>query len=88
MKPDVRQALRVFNKILRHGDRVGNEYRLDGLTAVVEQDGYTIVIRDDAVTLRVFFHHRFELDGANRKTWKAFQRRLDRIDASRHGAPA
>ncbi len=80
MKPELRQAMVVFNKVLKHGDRYEDGYRLDGLSATSEQDGYTIVLKDDAVSLRIFFHNTVDLKYDDRKALANFKRRMRSIE--------
>lgn len=61
-KLTARVALDVYQKIVDEGVKVGDEYRLNGLYAFSDHDGYTLFIRDTYVTLTVFFHNKLNLD--------------------------
>lgn len=78
-KVDVRMALRAYQNITRLGERDGEGYKYDGLTASTDFDGYTVVISDGAVTLRIFFHHRFSIEPDKGKAIDQFLARLARV---------
>ena len=69
-------ALRAYQKILDAGERFDGEFRLKGLSAVEDFDGYGITLKDDAVTLRVLFHNRVAIDTPNRRALARFRKRL------------
>lgn len=79
-KFDVKQALRVFYVIVQNGQRVGEEHQLGGVYASSDYDGYTVTLRDDAVTLSIFFHntHRFEFK--RRAQLEQFMQRIEELD--------
>ncbi len=84
MKCNVRQALRVFYKVTHYGDQHGGEYHLDGITARSEQDGYTIILSDDEVTLTVFFHNTFDVERSSDSALQSFYDRLEKIDQAEY----
>ncbi len=76
----VRQALRVFQKILERGEPVTNGMVLDGMTASGDADGYNVRISDGKTTLQIMFHNAFKLDARNRLEQEAFFDHLEKID--------
>ncbi len=79
-KLNIKQALRVFQKILDHGQRRDAERMLHGLYASSDLDGYTLMIRDEAVTLQIFFHNRHKLSFKRRPELDQFMKRLAEAD--------
>ena len=77
---DVRQALRVFDKIQRFGQQRENEKQLFGVFASTDFDGYTVTLRDANVRLDVLFHNRFNIDYKNKHFLKEFLSSLAKID--------
>ena len=79
-KIDVRKVLRVFNKVQDLGTAVGNGYQYKGLTANQDFDGYTIILKDDYVSITVFFHNKFSLDYTRSAMLHAFLEKIDQVD--------
>ena len=68
----IRKALRVFHKILSEGERAGDHYHLNGLTAYSDFDGYTATLCNDYVSLSIYFHNKFSFTFSNRKERSLF----------------
>jgi len=83
-KIDVRQALRVFQRIIDEGERVAGAYQLNGIKASLDQDGYTVTMKDDKITLHIFFHSQYSLICENRKDLEQFNKRLSALDTSEY----
>ena len=83
-KIDVRQALRVFDIITRHGKQEAGEYLLNGLKANSGFDGYTVTLRNDYVTLDIFFHNKFSFQFSNRKEKGLFMEKLNAMDSANY----
>ena len=69
---DVRRALSVFSVICDEGFATKNSEgvsvrTLNGLVAESSFDGYTIVIKNDYVSLTIFFHNKFSFNYSNKK---------------------
>lgn len=79
---NIRQALRVFHIITSHGTRTEEGFRLSGLTASSDFDGYTVTIRNDYVCLDIFFHNKYTFTCDNRKEKEAFLYKIKQIDRS------
>lgn len=79
-KIDIRQALRVFDKMTIDGQRIGNEYHLDDLVAYTDFDGYTVTIRSNHASLDVFFHNKFSFKYTNDKEKAFFLKKIDELD--------
>ena len=84
-KVDVRQALRVFNTIMEHGEQRGGESHLGGIIASAGYDGYTVTLRNDYVTLNVYFHNKFSLDFSSRQQLMLFLDKLAALDRKKFG---
>ena len=82
-KSDVRKAFRAFGTMLAEGQRVGNEYHLNGLVAYTDHDGYTVTIRNDFVKLDIFFHNKFSFNYSNRKEKLLFLEKINALDRPR-----
>ena len=82
---DVHQALRVFQKIQELGTRDDDNYRYKGITATSDYDGYTLILKDDYVTLTILFHSKFKLEYHGAVRLVHFLEQLSDID--RHRAP-
>lgn len=79
-KIDVRKVLRVFNKVQDLGTEKDDGYQYKGLTGSQDFDGYTITLKDDYVTIRVFFHNKFSLDYTRSSSLQSFLEKLDQVD--------
>lgn len=79
-KPDVYQALRVYQKIVQFGFRKSNSFLLDGLTANPGVDEYSITIKDDNVSLDIYFHNRYQINYTDSNTLLHFLNKIDSID--------
>ena len=82
---DVHQALRVFQKIQELGTRADDNYRYKGITATSDYDGYTLILKDDYVTLTILFHSKFKLEYRGTVRLVHFLEQLSDID--RYRAP-
>lgn len=79
-KIDVKQALRVFDKITQHGEKSEEGWRYRGLTASTDFDGYTVFLNSPKVELTIFFHNKFTVDYRNRVDLEEFIDLLAKID--------
>jgi len=79
-KLDIKQALRVFSKVTEYGQRSAGEYRLGGLWASTDHDGYTAILRDDAVSLYIYFHNTYKFDFSKKIQLNAFMDTLREVD--------
>ena len=75
-------VLRAYQKIVDQGERQGATHVLGGLTASSDYDGYGITLSDGAVSARVLFHNRVQIDAPSRKALETFRQRLHRVIAS------
>ncbi|WP_226704406.1 DUF3081 family protein [Microbulbifer elongatus] len=81
-KIDVKQALRVFDKITREGEKTAEGWRYRGLTASTDFDGYTVFLRSPTVELTVFFHNKFTIDCKRPTDLEDFVELIKKIDHS------
>jgi len=80
---NVRQALRVFQKVLELGVPKGEKTTYKQLDATSGYDGYTIILSDECVTLTVFFHNKFALDYTSKRALYTFLSKVEEIDRQR-----
>ncbi|MEM7365198.1 MAG: DUF3081 family protein, partial [Pseudomonadota bacterium] len=74
---------RVFQKIQELGARENDNYRYKGITATSDYDGYTLVLKDDYVTLTILFHSTFRLEYRGAARLVRFLEQLSDIDRHR-----
>lgn len=79
-KLDVKQALRVFDKITTYGQKVEDEYRLGDISASTSFDGYTVSLRDDQVDIDVMFHQTQRVNFKSRPAYENFLKKMKAID--------
>ena len=80
---DVRQALRVFQRVQEIGTREGDTFSYKGIAATSDYDGYTLILKDDYVTLTILFHSPLKLEYRGNVPLVRFLERLDGIDRHR-----
>ena len=83
---NIHQTLKTFQKILEHGKKQGNEYRLNGITASTDFDGYTVFLSDEKVTLSIFFHNKYDLASSNKIDEMAFFDKLRNIETKQYAS--
>ncbi|WP_250462375.1 DUF3081 family protein [Microbulbifer litoralis] len=81
-KIDVKQALRVFDKVTSKGEKREDGWHYRGLTATTDFDGYTVLLSSPKVTLTIFFHNKFTVDYAKAHDLQEFVELLDKLDRS------
>ena len=79
-KIDVKQALRVFDKATREGEKRDDGWHYRGLTVSTDFDGYTVFINSQNVQLTVFFHNKYTVDYKNALQLQEFVELLAKID--------
>ncbi|WGL17326.1 DUF3081 family protein [Microbulbifer bruguierae] len=79
-KIDIKQALRVFDRITREGEKHGDEWQFQGLFASTDLDGYTVFIRSPKVELTIFFHNKYTVDYRNAVDLHEFVELLEKLD--------
>ncbi|APE06593.1 hypothetical protein BM528_13145 [Alteromonas sp. RW2A1] len=77
---DSKFLLQVFDKIRQHGAKEGDEYKLMGITAFTDHDGYTLFIEDVNVKLQFGFHNKYHFDYDSSDHYNAFEKKLKEID--------
>ncbi|CAA0097072.1 Uncharacterised protein [BD1-7 clade bacterium] len=81
---DIKQALRVYNKVITRGTKhtgdLGHDYTLAGLTAWSDADGYTLMLEDKDAKLTVYFHNKYNVDFHNNFALDQFLEHMDKID--------
>ncbi len=78
-KVDVAVALRAYQHIVNRSARCKDAYVMDELRARESFDGYTIILSDEHVTLRIFFHNRFAIEPAQGRVVERFLTRLREV---------
>lgn len=79
-KLDVKMVMRVFEKIRTHGQKTAEGYKLSGVEAISDFDGYTIFLKNREVTLTLFFHHRYDVQFTKIKAFDDFIKQLKKLD--------
>lgn len=77
---DIKQVLRVINKITRYGQKVGSQFRLGELSAEPGFDGYTVTLADNAVSLAVYFHNKHHLNCKRDIDFDSFLLKISHLD--------
>ncbi len=81
---NIKQALRVFNKVINHGTKhpgeMGDEFMLSGLKAWSDLDGYTLMLEDKDARLTVYFHNKYDVSFSNAFSLDQFLNHLKTID--------
>lgn len=80
-KIEVDLALRAYQTVVDRGERQGDGYEFEGLTASTDFDGYTVQLTDGTTTLRIFFHNRFSVEPKSARLIKRFWSRVKRVAA-------
>lgn len=76
---NTKTALRAFNTIITKGKKTNGFYRYQGLQAISDYDGYTLVIKNEQVSLTLFFHHKYAIDFSNRLALDAFYQKIEQL---------
>ena len=79
---DLHALLRVFEKVRSHGENKEGNYQLEGINAMSDHDGYTVVMSDVECSLTLFFHNKYEFDYPSERAREAFEKRIQFIDAN------
>jgi len=77
---DIHQTLKVFHLIVKHGIKVEDAHRLNGINAASDFDGYTVELWDENVRLSVFFHNKYSVDYQRAFELEAFYEKLLAIE--------
>ena len=80
-KVDVRKALKAFELIRRFGEQEGDEFRLNGISASSDFDGYNLLLKDARVKLHIYFHNKFECNFDSSRALDAFLSKLEALVA-------
>ncbi len=80
---DVKLALTAFNNILSNGRKDNREYHYQGLTASSDFDGYTLFIKNQNVSLTIFFHNKYKIDFKHKLALNEFYEQLEKIAKKR-----
>ncbi len=77
---DSKFLLQVFDKIRQHGAKENEQYKLNGITAFTDHDGYTLYIEDVNVKLQFGFHNQYHFDYDSKEQYESFEKKLKQID--------
>ena len=82
MKNDIdsKFVLRVFDKIMKHGEKKGDEYFLMGIKGYTDFDGYTLFIEDAQVKLNFGFHNQYHFNYEKQEHFESFIKKLKAIE--------
>ncbi|MEM1434420.1 MAG: DUF3081 family protein [Pseudomonadota bacterium] len=85
-KLDLVVAYRAYANVLDQGESVDGGYRLHGLTAYTDHDGYTVTLCNGTVSARLMFHSKIQFDTPNSRALQRFVRQV--TDVARLTVPA
>ena len=77
---DSKFVLRVFDKIRQEGEEQEGKYRLEGVVAYTDFDGYTLYINDAKVAMQFGFHNQYHFDYQKSDDFDDFEKKLRYID--------
>ncbi|TPV62141.1 DUF3081 domain-containing protein [Aestuariibacter sp. GS-14] len=78
---DSKLVLKVFDKIRTHGEQCDEKYRLEGVLAFTDFDGYTLYMQDALVSMQFGFHNQYRFDYQHTQDLEAFEKKLRYIDS-------
>jgi hypothetical protein len=73
---DSKFVLSVFDKIIRHGEKNGEEHFLMGIKVYTDFDGYTLFIEDAQVQLHFGFHNQYHFNYEKEEHVEQFVKKL------------
>ncbi len=76
---DSKFLLSVFDKVRTHGEVSDEQYRLEGILAYTDFDGYTVYIEDAQVKLSFGFHNQYHYEYDAPSHLEAFEKKLHYI---------
>ncbi len=76
-KIEASAVLLAYQTIITRGERIADGHVLDGLTAVADHDGYSVMLSDGTVTVRVLFHNRVAIEAPSGKALEQFVMRIN-----------
>jgi hypothetical protein len=82
MKNDIdsKFVLSVFDKIIQHGEKKGEEHFLMGIKVYTDFDGYTLFVEDAQVQLNFGFHNQYHFNYEKEEHCEKFIKKLKAID--------
>ena len=83
-KPDIYQALRVYQKIINFGLKQSNSFDLNGLKANAGSRENSITIKDEQVSLDIYFHNRYQLHYEDVDSLGSFLDKLNKVDQKQY----
>jgi hypothetical protein len=77
---DSKFVLSVFDKIIQHGEKKGEEHFLMGIKVYTDFDGYTLFIEDAQVQLNFGFHNQYHFNYEKDEHVEQFIKKLKAIN--------
>jgi len=84
-KLDIQTALQAFFKITQYGEKIGDDYLLDGMRANSSIDGYTVTLKDNYVEVSIYFHNKYSVETDSRSHFNSFLDTLLLINNKHYG---
>lgn len=81
-KLTARTALQVFQIITDYGEKADEGYKLEGVTATSDIDGYTVHLSDGQVTAHIMFHNSIAINSPDNRAERNFLSRLESLQKS------
>lgn len=79
-KISVKHVLNVYEKVVTFGQANDEGKVLSGLTALSGPDDYTIVLKNDYVSLAVFFHNTYQFNYTSQREKALFLEKIELIN--------
>lgn len=77
---DSKFVLSVFEKIRQQGEQTEEGYRLEGIKASTDFDGYTLFLSDALVSLSFGFHNQYHFDYDSQEQYDQFYKKLTHVN--------
>jgi hypothetical protein len=78
-KVEAATVLRAYQNIIARGVRSDDGHELDGVIAVADHDGYSVLLSDGTVTVRVLFHNRLAIEAPSGNALEQFVQRVEQL---------
>ena len=69
----IHRYLSLFDYLISHGAKTDGKYKINGLTAWHDLDGYTCFIGYKDLMMTLYFHNKFSIEYEDSKTLKHFE---------------
>lgn len=74
-----KDAIAAYQVIREKGTQQNAAYEYGGITAETDWDGYTVFLKDNHVSMTVYYHYKYQLDYENIEQLDAFRLKIKAI---------